>query len=115
MTELPKVINGNIARLGYKERKYINANPFIESSQPISNVEWNRIDVSLALPDPKIQNTKEPAPLIVEFYSCPVSNQQKPCPKYETEVKVRQHIEFFHKISLEQQMQFLQEIQKQVL
>ena len=94
---------------------FINANPFIESSQPISSVKWNRIDVGLVLPDPKIQNRKEPAPLIVEFYSCPVSNQQKPCPKYETEEKVRQHIEFFHKISVEQQMQFFQPIQKQVL
>ena len=115
LIDFPKVINGNIARLRHKERNYINANPFIESSQPISNVKWNRIDVSLAYPDHKIQNTKEPAPLIVEFYSCPVSNQQKPCPKYETEEKVRQHIEFFHKISVEQQMQFLQTIQKQVL
>ena len=108
-------MNGNIAKLGCKERNFINANPYVESSQTISNVKWNRIDVSLAYPDPKIQNTKEPAPLIVEFYSCPVSNQQKPCPKYETEEKVRQHIEFFHKISVVQQMQFLQTIQKQVL
>ena len=115
LIDFPKVINGNIARLRHKERNYINANPFIESSQPISNVKWNRIDVSLTLPDPKIQTRKEPAPLIVEFYSCPVSNQQKPCPKYETEEKVRQHIEFFHKISVVQQMQFLQTIQKQVL
>ena len=115
LIELPKVMNGNIAKLGCKERNFINANPYVESSQTISNVKWNRIDVSLAYPDPKIQNTKEPAPLIVEFYSCPVSNQQKPCPKYETEEKVRQHIEFFHKISVEQQMQFLQTIQKQVL
>ena len=107
LIELPKVINGNIAKLGYRERNVITANPFIESSQPI--------DVSLALPDPKIQNTKEPAPLIVEFYSCPASNRQKPCPKYETEEKVRQHIEFFHKISMEQQMQFFKTIQKQVL
>ena len=115
LIELPKVINGNIAKLGYRERNVINANPFIESSQPISNVEWKRIDVSLTLPDPKIQNTKGPAPLIVEFYSCPMSNQQKPCPKYETEEKVRQHIEFFHKIYVEQQMQFFQTIQKHVL
>ena len=116
LIEMPKVINGNIAKIGYRERNLINAsNPFIESSQPISNVKWNRIDVSLTLPDPKIQTRKEPAPLIVEFYSCPVSNQQKPCPKYETEVKVRQHIEFFHKISLEQQMQFFKTIKSQVL
>ena len=79
---------------------------------------WNGTELitGLAVPNPKIQFMKEPAPLIVEFYSCPASNRQKPCPKYETEEKlVRQHIEFFHKISMEQQMQFFKTIKSQVL
>ena len=82
------------------------ADPLVES---ISNLEWNRIDNSLAVPNPKIQFMKDPAPLIVEFYSCPASNRQKPCPKYETEEKVRQHIEFFHKFLWNNKCSFLRQ------
>ena len=115
LIETTKINNSNSTNIGHKKRTrspFINADPLVES---ISNLEWNRIDNSLAVPNPKIQFMKEPAPLIVEFYSCPASNRQKPCPKYETEEKVRQHIEFFHKIYVEQQMQFFQTIQKHVL
>ena len=128
------------------ESTLVKSEPFIVSTQSITNLEWNKIDNSLALPDPKPQNpdhkpknsdpkpqniypkpqniypepqnpylkpqnTNEPAPFVVEFYSCPMSDPQKPCPKYETEEKVRQHITSFHNISMEYQMQLFKKIQ----
>ena len=57
-----------------------------------------------ALQDINQQNLIEPTPMIVEFYSCPVSAKQLPCPNYDSEEKVRQHIAFSHKINFEDQM-----------
>ena len=129
----------NIAKICEKKSTLVKSEPFIVSTQSITNLEWNKIDNSLALPDPKPQNpdhkpknsdpkpqniypepqnpdlkpqnTNEPAPFVVEFYSCPMSDPQKPCPKYETEEKVRQHITSFHNISMEYQMQLFKKIQ----
>ena len=56
------------------------------------------------LQDINEQNLIEPTPMIVEFYSCPVSAKQSPCPNYDSEEKVRQHIAFSHKINFERQM-----------
>ena len=45
---------------------------------------------------------KEPTPLHLEYFSCPLNlvDEDNPCPKYDSEWKVRQHIEYFHKISV---------------
>ena len=58
----------------------------------------------LTLQDINQQNLIEPTPMIAEFYSCPVSAKQSPCPNYDSEEKVRQHIVFSHKINFEHQM-----------
>ena len=58
---------------------------------------------TLTLQDINQQNLIEPTPMIVEFYSCPVSTKQLPCPNYDSEEKVRQHIAFSHKINFERQ------------
>ena len=57
----------------------------------------------------------EPTPLIVEFYSCPASDKLSPCPNYNSEEKVRQHIAFFHKINFEAQMLCGLKIKKTIL
>ena len=56
------------------------------------------------LQDINQQNLIEPTPIIVEFYSCPISAKQSPCPNYDSEEKVRQHIALLHKINFEDQM-----------
>ena len=122
----------NIAKICEKKSTLVKFEPFIESTQSITNLEWNKIDNSLALPDPKPQHPDhkpknsdpkpqnlypEPQnpdlkpPFVVEFYSCPMSDPQKRCPKYETEEKVRQHITSFHNISMEYQLQLFKKIQ----
>ena len=73
--------------------------------QPVPSLELN--EVSAILPNLK--------PKIVEFYSCPVSDQQEPCPKYDTENKVRQHLMLFHNIAIQQQMNIIKTIQKEEL
>ena len=73
--------------------------------QPVPSQELNKVRVILPNLKPKI----------VEFYSCPVSDLQEPCPKYDTEDKVRQHLMLSHKISIQQQMNIFKTIQKQVL
>ena len=61
------------------------------------------------------QNLIEPTPMIVEFYSCPVSDKKSPCPNYDSEEKVRKHIAFFHKINFEDQMRCGLKIRKNYL
>ena len=61
------------------------------------------------------QNLIEPTPIIVEFYSCPASDKISPCPNYDSEEKVRQHIAFFHKINFEAQMLCGLKIRKTVM
>ena len=56
------------------------------------------------LQDINQQNLIEPTPMIVEFYSCQSLDKQSPCPNYDSEEKVRQHIAFLHKINFEDQM-----------
>ena len=59
---------------------------------------------------------KEPTPL--SGYPCPLTmpDQQKPCPKYDSEWKVRQHIEYFHNITVGCQKKLHGiRIQKQIL
>ena len=98
-----------------KEDTYVFSGDSLIEFQPVPSQELNK--VSAMLPNLK--------PRIVEFYSCPVSNQQEPCPKhrvnflsgpkYDSEDKVHQHIALFHKISIQQQMNVFKTIQKQVL
>ena len=57
----------------------------------------------------------ELTPMIVEFYSCPASDKISPCPNYDSEEKVRQHIAFFHKINFEAQMLCGLKIKKTVM
>ena len=70
--------------------------------KPRSNQQI-KIETS-TLQDINQQNLIEPTPMIVKFYSCPVSDKQLPCSNYDSEEKVRQHIAFFHKINFEDQM-----------
>ena len=67
------------------------------------------------LQDINLQNFIERTPMIVEFYSCPVSDKQSPCPNYDSEEKVRKHIAFFHKINFEDQMRYGLKIRKNYL
>ena len=71
-----------------------------------------QINIETTLQDINQQNLIEPTPMIVEFYSCPVSAKQSPCPNYDSEGKVRQHITFSHKINFEDQMLFGLKIRK---
>ena len=88
-----------------KEDIYEFSSDSLIEFQPVPSQELNK--VRAILPNLK--------PKIVEFYSCPVSDQQEPCPKYDTEDKVRQHLMLSHKISIQQQMNIFKTIQKQVL
>ena len=61
---------------------------------------------------------KEPTPLNLEYFACPLTmaDEFNPCPKYDSEWKVRQHIELFHKITVgcQKKLQGIQ-IHKQIL
>ena len=56
------------------------------------------------LQDINQQNLIEGTPIIIEFYTCPISDKQSPCPNYDSEEKVRKHIAYFHKINFKDQM-----------
>ena len=91
---------GILAKKGGTSEK-IEAN-MGDGLKPRSNQQM-KIETTI-LQDTNQQNLIEPTPMIVEFYSCPVSDKQSPCPNYDSEEKVRQHIAFFHKINFEDQM-----------
>ena len=83
---------------GTMERNEVNQGGGLKtSSNQQTNIEMTPRNINQ-------QNFIEPTPMIVEFYSCPASAKHLPCPNYDTEQKVRQHIAFFHKINFEDQM-----------
>ena len=74
-----------------------------------------QINIETTFQDFNQQNLIEPTPMNIEFYSCPVSAKQSPCPNYDSDEKVRQHLAFFHKINFEDQMLCGLEIRKTIL
>ena len=79
-----------------------------DSMMKLNNKKNNFVSSSIA----SRPSLTEPTPLNIQYYSCPASDEQIPCPIYESKQKVRQHIVFFHKISMEHQKQWGMSIPK---